>query len=100
MRLLKSIVVGLISALCLGAFTFVFPLFDAFTVYVSPARISMPLLDRLFPDRFIYWLFPDGGPPAGVFLITVAAVIFWTVVLATMHLTWVIIRQHRIKTAP
>src|SRR6185437_4930110 len=88
MRFLKSGAVGAILSLCLGAITFFFPFFDAFRLYAAPAQLLMPLVGTIIPDRLLHRIFPNAGPPAGVFLITVCAVLFWTVALGSLHVLW------------
>jgi hypothetical protein len=60
------------AAIAIGALAFALaPFFDAVGVYIVPAGLLLPVIGRLIPSKMAYWLSPDGGPAAGVFLILV-----------------------------
>ena len=76
----KSAGVGILFAIALGVLAFsAAPFFDAVGMYFAPARLIAPVMMPIIPSRLIYWLVPDGGPPAAILLILVSATSFWSV---------------------
>ena len=86
---LISAVVGILAAIALGGLAFAAePHFDAVGVYLAPARLTIFVVEPLIPSRLMYWFVPDGGAPAGLFLILVSAILFWSVFFGAIYFTW------------
>jgi hypothetical protein len=97
-RFLISALVGVAFAIGLGVVAFAMRMllpteqgsnfFDPFGMYFWPGGILIPILGRLLPMKLMYWLFPDGGAPAGVFLIVLSALLFWAILFGVAHFVW------------
>ena len=86
---LLSAVVGILAAIALGGLAFAAePHFDAVGVYFAPARLTIFVVEPLIPSRLMYWLVPDGGASAGLFLILASAILFWSVFFGAIYFTW------------
>jgi hypothetical protein len=96
-RILRSTIIGLVFAILGFVVTFALARFfdTAFLAYVAPAGILVRLIGPLIPWKAVYWLVPDGGASAGVLLIGVSALFFWTIVFGVCHFAWV-----RLKRGP
>lgn len=93
---LKSAALGILAAIALGGLAFAAePLFDAVGVYIAPARLTIFVVEPLIPSRLMYWLIPDGGAPAGLFLILVSAILFWGILFGAIYFTWATARRRR-----
>jgi hypothetical protein len=96
MRFFKSAIVGMLLALAVGALAFALaPFFDAVGLYITPAKILAPIVGPLIPSTVIYRLVPDGGAPAGILLILICTVCFWTIVFGVTHFVWLSMRRRR-----
>ena len=96
---LMSAVVGILAAIALSGLAFAAePLFDAVGVYFAPARLTIFVVGPLIPSRLMDWLVPDGGASAGLFLILVSAIFFWSVFFSAIYFTWA--RSKRRRSAP
>lgn len=92
----SSVGVGIIAAAVLGAVAFALsPFFDAVVVYITPARLLVPVLGPIITPKLVYWLVPDGGPAAGVLLIFASAVLFWTICFGALYFAWATSRRRR-----
>jgi hypothetical protein len=97
---LISAVVGIFAAIALGGLAFAAePHFDAVGVYFSPARLTIFVVEPLIPSRLMYWLLPDGGAPAGLFLILVSAILFWSIFFGAIYFTWARSKRGRAAAA-
>lgn len=104
---LMSSVVGVTVAIGLGVVAFVLGMFlpneqgsffDPFEVYLWPAGILAPVIGPiLLSTKLMYWLVPDGGAPAGVFLIVISAPLFWAILFGVAHFAWSAVRKQRVK---
>jgi hypothetical protein len=93
---LMSAVLGILAAITLGGLAFAAePLFDAVGVYLAPARLTIFVVEPLIPSRLIYWLIPDGGAPAGFFLIVVSAILFWSIFFGAIYFAWTASKRSR-----
>jgi hypothetical protein len=82
----KSAVVGTVAAIAVGVLAFASgPFFDGLGAYVKPAGLLLPVIGRVIPSKMVDWLAPNGGAAAGVLLILVCAILFWTVALGTAY---------------
>src|SRR5882672_4116715 len=98
--LMRSSVVGMIAAIAFGILAFALaPLFDAVGMYVMPSGILIsvvgPLIDRLIPPKVMDWFIPDGGAAAGVLLISVCTLLFWTIVYGVTYFVSATMRRRR-----
>jgi hypothetical protein len=94
--LFKSLGVGILGSIALGGLSFgAASVFDAVSVYIAPARLIIPITVTAFPPRLMDWLIPDGGPPAGIFLILVSAVLFWSILIGAIYFAWGISKPRR-----
>jgi hypothetical protein len=89
---------GVGAAIALGVLAFTLaPFFDAVGVYIAPFGLLGPILDRIpLPlinevDR----LLPIAGPSAGVGLILVSVLSFWSVIFGVLYFAWVTLRRKR-----
>jgi hypothetical protein len=99
---LRSACFGIVAAIALGAVAFaVAPLFDGVAVYSAPARLVVPIIGPAIPSRLIYWLIPDGGAPAGILLILISAVLFWSTLFGATYFAFARSksRLHAMRTA-
>jgi hypothetical protein len=94
----RSVAVGVGAAIALGVLAFALaPFVDAVGVYIAPFGLLVPILDRIpLPlinevDR----LLPIAGPAAGVGLILVAVLSFWSVIFVVLYFAWVSVRRKR-----
>jgi hypothetical protein len=84
---------GTLAALSAGVIAFALShFFDAFSLFISPSRLVLPVIEPLVPDSVIYWLVPDGGATAGVLLIMFCALLFWSAVFGAIHFAWMLLR--------
>ena len=88
--LVRSSLVGMIGAIAFGILAFALaPLFDAVGLYATPSgvliRVIGPLIDRLIPQKVLYWFIPHGGAEAGVLLVLVCTLLFWTIVFGITY---------------
>jgi hypothetical protein len=75
-----------VASVASGALAFVAaPLFDAVGMYITPAKLFLPVMVRFIPSKLVYWLVPDGGAPAGVLLILVSAALFWAIIFGVTY---------------
>ena len=96
---LTSGVVGILAAIALGGIAFAAePIFDTVRAYFAPARLTIFVVGPLIPSRLMDWLIPDGGGPAGVLLILVSAILFWSIFFGAIYFTWA--RSKRRRAAP
>ena len=92
----KSAAVGIVAAIALGVLAFALaPFFDAVVAYIMPAGLLVPVIAPLIPSTVVYWLVPGGGAPAGLLLILVCALLFWTIVFGVTHFAWASLRRRR-----
>jgi hypothetical protein len=92
----KSTFVGTVSAIATGVLAFVLaPFFDAVGAYMKPAAFLIPVIGRVIPSRAVDWVTPDGGPAAGVLLILVCTLLFWTVVFGASYFAWTKLKYRR-----
>ena len=72
-----------IIAIALGVFAFTLaPIFD---FYIAPSQLLIPVIEPLIPASLVYKVVPEGGAPAGVLLILISAIIFWTLAFGVTH---------------
>lgn len=96
MLILRSVIAGILAAIALGALAFaVAPFFDAVGVYLTPARLVLPVIGPAIPSRLMDWLIPDGGPAAGVLLILVAAILVWTIFFGAIYFVCALSKHRR-----
>jgi hypothetical protein len=89
MLLFRSVGVGILAAIALGVSAFAAaPFFDAVGIYLTPAKLVVPVMGPVIPSTLMYWLIPDGGAPAGIFLILVSAVGFWSIFFGAIYFAW------------
>jgi hypothetical protein len=93
----KSAVVGTVAAIAVGVLAFALgPFFDAADAYMKPATFFMPVIGRMIPSRAWDWVIPDGGPAAGVLLVLVCTLLFWTVVFGGSYFAWTKLKHKRV----
>ena len=86
MRVLESGFTGMLVAIALGVLAYLLaPFFDAVGVYAAPAQLLLPIIGALIPSTVVFRLVPEGGAPAGILLIMTCTLLFWTVVLGSIH---------------
>jgi hypothetical protein len=96
MRFFISAVVGMLLALAVGAIVLVLASFiDAVGFYIAPAKILAPIIGPLIPSSMMYRLAPDGGAPAGILVIMICTLCFWTIVFTAVDFAWLSLRQRR-----
>jgi hypothetical protein len=84
------------AAIAAGALAFAAGhLFDAVGIYVAPAGFFLPVMQRVISSKLVYWLVPDGGAPAGLLLILVIAIMFWSIVFGATYFAWATLRRDR-----
>jgi hypothetical protein len=94
--LFKSAVDGMVAAIAVGVLAFALgPFFDAVGAYIKPAGYLIPVLGRVTPSRAAYWLTPDGGAAAGVLLILLCTLLFWTVIFGASYFAWIELKHRR-----
>jgi hypothetical protein len=103
--LIRSTIIGAVSAVALGVLAFALnAFFDAgpgplepVGVYIAPFRLLSPILDRipLTLVNMVDRLLPIDGPAAGVGLILVGVLSFWTVSFAALYFAWATWRRKR-----
>jgi hypothetical protein len=72
--------IGLCLSAAIGALVlFALPPGLASTVYLWPGTYIAPVLGKITPTSFLYWLVPDGGAPAYLLLIAIGALFSWAV---------------------
>lgn len=92
----KSFIIGMVSAIAVEILAFALaPFFDAVGVYTMPSGLLIPVIGRLIPSKVIYWLIPDGGAAAGVLLILVCTLLFWTIVFGVIFFVSATLRRGR-----
>ena len=92
MRILKSAFIGMVLAIAMAALAYALsPVLDAVGIYVSPGVILLPLI----PMKLGHWLYPEGGPTLGVFLLLLSAILFWTILFGAGHFVWVLLKSRR-----
>src|SRR5262245_41531983 len=94
-RILISVFAGVLISSACGAGSYVFPLFDAFSIYISPSRFLLPVIGPLVPSALVDRLVPEGGAPAGVLLIVICAALFWAIIFALLYFVWTSIKRAR-----
>jgi hypothetical protein len=94
----RSVAVGVGAAIALGVLAFALaPFVDAVGVYIAPFGLLTPILDRI-PSTVINEvdrLLPIAGPAAGVGLILVGVLSFWSVIFGALYFAWVTLRRRR-----
>jgi hypothetical protein len=99
MRFFKSAMVGVFLAVAGFVLAFALgPFFDAVRVYLAPAGLLLPVIGPLIPSSVVYRFVPDGGAPAGVLLIGICALLFWTIVFGVAHFAWISFRNLEART--
>ena len=94
--LFRSAVVGVVASIALGVLAFALaPFFDAVGVYITPAAMLVPVVGPLIPSAVAYRLVPGGGAPAGLLLILVCTLLFWTIVFGATHFACASLRRRR-----
>jgi hypothetical protein len=84
----RSAIVGLTAAIAMGIVAFALaPFFDAVGLYSAPAGRLLPVVGPIILP-VVDWLLPDSGAPAGVMLILICAISFWTMLFALAHYAW------------
>jgi len=97
-RVLKSAFLGAAFAIVVGVLAYAFaPFFDAVGVYITPARLLLPIIGPFLPLSVVYRLVPAGGAPAGVLLILTCALFFWTVAFGVVHFAMASLKRRRAK---
>ncbi len=86
-NILKSILTGAFIStfitVSLLASSF-FGLSYLFKVFIYFGYPFLYILEKLVPSSFVYWLFPEGSAPAGVFFILLASWSQLTIIMAAM----------------
>jgi len=75
--LLLALVGLCLSAAIVGLVLFALPSGLASTVYLWPGTYIAPVLGKITPTSFLYWLVLDGGAPAYLLLIAIGAFFSW-----------------------
>jgi hypothetical protein len=90
--LLAIVVISIIAWLVLPIHIFI-------TLAVYPGMVLLPITNFIVPSRFIYWLFPEGGPEEAMISISsVAALLFWWLIAAiVIHLSKRIRSKRRVS---
>lgn len=89
-RLVKSCLLGIAGALALGVLAFAIAPFFRFPMeaYLAPSALLVPIFVPLIPSSVVYWLMPEGGAPAGVLLIVVSTLFFWSALFGIASYFW------------
>ena len=84
--LLKSAGVGLASAVILGVFAFVVgSKTNVVTAYLLPGQVIAGVLSPVVPSALVYWLDPQGGPPAFLLQALAWSVLSWSVLFGLLY---------------
>jgi hypothetical protein len=102
MRFFRSAVVGVFLAIAGFVLAFALaPFFDVVVrVYLAPAGLLLPVVGPLISSKAVYWLVADGGATAGVLMVGVCALFFWTIVFGVAHFAWVSLRREGTDSSP
>ena len=89
MKNIHAILLLALVGLCLSAAAGALALFAlppglASTVYLWPGTYIAPVLGKITPASFLYWLVPDGGACAYLLLIAIGAFFSWAVLCAAV----------------
>jgi hypothetical protein len=90
MLVLRSIAIGVLAAIALAVLAFgAASLFhvDAVRLYIAPANLFLPLLGGVLPSAL------GDGPPAGVGLILVSAILPWSLFFGAIYFVWAASRR-------
>jgi hypothetical protein len=97
--MLKSAFVGILLAIAVGVLAYALaPVLDAVGLYIAPTRILIPVIGPLIPSSVTYRLVPEGGATAGVLLILICALIFWSIIFGATHFFIGTLKRHRSDT--
>ena len=84
--MIKSLLFGALLATVFGLLVFVLaPRTHAVTAYLVPGIAIAGALSFIVPTKVVYWLDPEGGPPAFLVIAIACAFGFWTLVFGMIH---------------
>jgi disulfide bond formation protein DsbB len=84
--MIKSLLFGALVAAVIGILVFVLaPRTHVVTAYLVPGIAIGGALSFITPTKVVYWLDPDGGPPAFLIIAIGCAFGFWTLVFGMIH---------------
>jgi len=84
--MIKSLLFGALIAAVIGILVFVpAPRTHAATAYLMPGIAIGGALSVITPTKLVYWIDPDGGPPAFLVIAITWAFAFWTLVFGIVH---------------
>jgi hypothetical protein len=90
----KTLATGALLAVIVGVLVFVVASrTHVVTAYLLPGVAIAFVLSPVIPTKVVYWLDPEGGPPAFLMLAMTCAFLFWTLVFAG------ILRWRRARTS-
>ena len=76
----KAFAIGVMATTIFAALAFgLFPGSWLPTAFMWPGVVILPVVGRLLPDAFIYWIDPEGGLPAMFSIVLAGAAVFWVV---------------------
>ncbi len=86
----KSAGVGALISIALGVAVFVFGgQTAAANAYLFPGVHMAGVVSPAVPTSLVYWIEPEGGPYAFLFLSLVSAAVLWAVVFGSIRYVWV-----------
>ena len=92
---LKAAGFGLAFGFVLGGLAFGVLPGSMFTeAFLWPGKNLSLLVGPLIPDAVIYWLVPEGGGSAGVFIVLLSVMIFWVLIGAGL---WVLFSRLNLR---
>jgi hypothetical protein len=84
--MIKSLLFGALVAGGIGVLIFVLaPRTHAVTAFLVPGIAIGGALSFITPTKIVYWLDPEGGPPAFLGIASACAFGFWTLVIGMIH---------------
>jgi hypothetical protein len=90
LNLCKSAGFGALTSIALGVTVVVFGgQTAAVHAYLYPGVHMAGLVSPAVPTSLVYWIEPEGGPYAFLFLALVCAAVIWAVVFGSIHYAWV-----------
>jgi hypothetical protein len=89
---LKSIGLGFALSGALTAAVLLAGIVRLASLYILSSAPGAYLVGALIPTRFLYWLAPEGGAPAGIFVVLLGAFLQWGTVLSAL-VFWLLRRK-------
>jgi len=89
LKFCKSAGLGALISIALGVAVFVVGRHtSAVNAYLFPGVHMAGLVSPAVPTAWVYWIEPEGGPYAFLFLSLVCAAVIWAAVFGSIHYAW------------